>query len=400
MAYLFTSESVSEGHPDKVADQISDAILDEYLRKDPESRVAVETLVTRDHIILAGETRSPNGITVEHETIARDIVRQIGYVYDELHFSSNTVNVNDLIHKQSDDIAQGVDGVEGEELGAGDQGMMFGYACKEFVSSDNSTPSLMPMPIMLAHRLVYELAQIRKHESLMPYLRPDSKSQITVEYDPTGRIPQRIHTIVIATQHTSDVDREQIEADLQQHLLPRVIPSKLLDEHLELIVNKSGQFILGGPNADAGLTGRKIIVDTYGGRGAHGGGAFSGKDPSKVDRSGAYAARHVAKNLVAAGLADMVEIQLAYVIAAPQPVSIFIDSSGTVSHGLTDGDLTQIVKDTFDLSPGRIIDRLGLKRPIYQKTAAYGHFGRNEFPWECLDAVDILRSNAGLPAVG
>lgn len=378
MAYLFTSESVSEGHPDKIADQISDAILDEYLRHDANSRVAVETMVTSNNVILAGETRAMT--QVDHEAVVRKVLRQIGYTYPDLNFAANSVCVTDHIHGQSDDISKGIG-----KKGAGDQGMMFGFACRE----DDS--SLMPIPLMYAHRLVQELARIRKFESIMPYLRPDSKSQVTVQYDRTGRVPQRIHTVVIATQHDAAVEQDQIKADIEKHLLPRVIPSHLRDDGLILYVNRTGQFVLGGPHADAGLTGRKIIVDTYGGRGAHGGGAFSGKDPSKVDRSAAYAARYVAKNLVAAGLAGMVEIQLAYVIAKPEPVSIFVDSSGTVTHGLSDGDLTDIIQETFDLSPAGIINDLRLKQPIYQKTAAYGHFGRSDFPWEQLDAVERLR---------
>ncbi len=381
MAYLFTSESVSEGHPDKIADQISDAILDEYLRQDANSRVAVETMVTSNNVILAGETRAMT--QVDHEAVVRKVLRQIGYTYPELNFAANSVCVTDHIHGQSDDISKGIG-----KKGAGDQGMMFGFACRE----DDS--SLMPIPLMYAHRLVQELARIRKFESIMPYLRPDSKSQVTVQYDHTGRVPQRIHTVVIATQHDAAVEQDQIKADIEKYLLPRVIPSHLRDDGLILYVNRTGQFVLGGPHADAGLTGRKIIVDTYGGRGAHGGGAFSGKDPSKVDRSAAYAARYVAKNLVAAGLAGMVEIQLAYVIAKPEPVSIYVDSSGTVAHGLSDNDLTEIIQETFDLSPAGIINDLRLKQPIYQKTAAYGHFGRSDFPWEQLDAVEKLRVHA------
>ena len=378
MAYLFTSESVSEGHPDKIADQISDAILDEYLRHDANSRVAVETMVTSNNVILAGETRAMT--QVDHEAVVRKVLRQIGYTYPDLDFAANSVCVTDHIHGQSDDISKGIG-----KKGAGDQGMMFGFACRE------DDLSLMPIPLMYAHRLVQELARIRKFESIMPYLRPDSKSQVTVQYDRTGRVPQRIHTVVIATQHDAAVEQDQIKADIEKHLLPRVIPSHLRDDELILYVNRTGQFVIGGPHADAGLTGRKIIVDTYGGRGAHGGGAFSGKDPSKVDRSAAYAARYVAKNLVAAGLAEMVEIQLAYVIAKPEPVSIYVDSSGTVTHGLSDSDLTEIIQETFDLSPAGIISDLRLKQPIYQKTAAYGHFGRSDFPWEQLDAVEKLR---------
>ncbi len=388
MAYLFTSESVSEGHPDKVADQISDAILDEYLRQDECSHVAVETMVTSNNVILAGETLAK--AQVDHEAVVRKVIRQIGYTYPDLNFAADSVCVTDHIHEQSKDISEGIKGQgAGDQCagdqGAGDQGMMFGFACREHDSS------FMPLPLMYAHQLVQELAQIRKHESIMPYLRPDSKSQVTVQYDRTGTIPQRIHTIVIATQHDADVEQDKIRADIKAHLLPRVIHPRFNDNEFILYVNRTGQFVIGGPHADAGLTGRKIIVDTYGGRGAHGGGAFSGKDPSKVDRSAAYAARYVAKNLVAAGLAEMVEIQLAYVIAKPEPVSIHVNSSGTVKYGLSDSDLTEIIQETFDLSPAGIISDLRLKQPIYQKTAAYGHFGRNNFPWEQLDAVDKLR---------
>ncbi|MCY3487495.1 MAG: methionine adenosyltransferase [Bacteroidetes bacterium] len=393
--YLFTSESVSEGHPDKVADQISDAILDEYLRHDPKSRVAVETMVTSNNVILAGEVNSRVEVTrAKIETIVRKVVRDIGYIYSDLDFNADTLEVTNHIHGQSPDIHKGVDGRK--ELGAGDQGMMFGFACRELEVEHDGVPALMPMPLMYAHGLVRELARIRKQKSIMPYLRPDSKSQVTVEYDSTGRNPKRIHTIVIATQHDADVEQDEIKRDIEDHLLPRVIDERLRDDKTELIVNSTGKFVEGGPHADAGLTGRKIIVDTYGGRGAHGGGAFSGKDPSKVDRSAAYAARYVAKNLVAADLADMVEIQLAYAIGEPKPVSIFVDSSGTAKHGLCDSALTRILQKTFKLKPRGIIDYLGLENPIYQETAAYGHFGRGCFPWEQLNAVEKLRECAGI----
>lgn len=385
MAYLFTSESVSEGHPDKVADQISDAILDEYLRLDANSHVAVETMVTSNRVILAGETKTRAATPVDREAVVRKVLRQIGYTDPDLKFAADSVCVTDHIHGQSKNISEGI----GDE-GAGDQGMMFGFACREHDSS------LMPLPLIYAHQLVCKLAQIRKHESIMPYLRPDSKSQVTVQYDRTGKIPQRIHTIVIATQHDECVKQSQIRADIETHLLPRVIDPRFRDDEWKLCVNETGKFVIGGPHADAGLTGRKIIVDTYGGRGAHGGGAFSGKDPSKVDRSAAYAARYVAKNLVAAGLAEMVEIQLAYVIAKCQPVSIHVNSSGTAACGLSDSNLKEIIQDTFDLSPRGIINDLRLRRPIYQQTAAYGHFGRNHFPWEQLDAVEKLRMRANL----
>ncbi len=397
MAYLFTSESVSEGHPDKVCDQISDAILDTYLRHDPESRVAVETMVTTNQVVLAGETRIPGETQSsspinpqERASVVRDVIREIGYTYKELDFCWDSVEITDLIHEQSDNIAKGVD----REQGAGDQGMMFGYACREFSESQDGHETLMPMPLIYAHRLVEKLAKIRKTTTVMPYLRPDSKSQVSVEYDETGQIPKRVDTIVIATQHDRGISQQQIERDIKTHLIGHVIDPQLMDDSTRVIVNSAGEFVLGGPHADAGLTGRKIIVDTYGGRGAHGGGAFSGKDPTKVDRSAAYAARYVAKNLVAADLAEMVEIQIAYAIGDPKPVSIFANSFGTVRHGLSDSDLVEIIKRTFDLRPAGIIERLNLKQPIYQKTAAYGHFGRKGFPWESLDAVsDLMRSS-------
>ena len=384
--YLFTSESVSEGHPDKIADQISDAILDEYLRHDLESHVAVETMVASRNVILAGET-SPS-VTIDHETIARDVVRQIYCAYRDPDFHPDTLEVTDLIGDQSEEINQGVD-----RGGAGDQGMMFGFACREFKAERDGVPALMPMPLMYAHGLVQELARIRKCESYMPYLRPDSKSQVTVAYDSKGRIPKGIHTIVIATQHDEDVEQDRIKRDIEKYVLPPVIGERRLsDDDPKLIVNGTDSFVKGGPGADVGLTGRKIIVDTYGGRGAHGGGAFSGKDPSKVDRSAAYAARYIAKNLVAAELADMVEIQLSYVIGKPDPISIFIDSSDTAKHGLCDDKLAEIVRKTFfELTPKNIIDHLGLKDSIYQKTATYGHFGRGCFPWEKLNFKDKLR---------
>ncbi|MEX0601593.1 MAG: methionine adenosyltransferase, partial [Rhodothermales bacterium] len=323
MSYLFTSESVSEGHPDKVADQISDAILDALLEQDPYSRVAVETLVTTGLVVLSGEVTTDAYVDVQ--TIARDVIRNIGYTDPRLRFDSESCGVLSTIHEQSEDIKRGVDSDAGlhKDQGAGDQGMMFGYACRE-------SESLMPLPISYAHALVRELANIRKKSTVMPYLRPDSKSQVTIEYEDDRRTPRRVHTIVVSTQHDSDVTIEQIKADVRDHLLPRVIDEALLDDDLILHVNPTGRFVIGGPHGDTGLTGRKIIVDTYGGKGAHGGGAFSGKDPSKVDRSAAYAARHMAKNIVAAGLADEVEVQLAYAIGVPEPVSIDIQTNGTV----------------------------------------------------------------------
>ena len=384
MAYLFTSESVSEGHPDKIADQISDAILDAYLAQDPNSRVAVETMVTTGLVLLSGEVRSK--ALIDPQQIARSVIRDIGYTDPRLRFDANSCGVLSTIHEQSADIAQGVDKGDEKDQGAGDQGMMFGYACRE-------TPELMPMPIEYAHHLVRELAAIRKTTALMPYLRPDSKSQVTIEYEDDRRTPHRVHTVVISTQHDPDVSQEKIRQDVQQILLPRVIPMDLIDADMILHVNPTGRFVIGGPHGDTGLTGRKIIVDTYGGRGAHGGGAFSGKDPSKVDRSAAYAARHVAKNLVGAGLADAVEVQIAYAIGVAQPVSIHVDSFET--GVMPDDQLVEIVRDTFDLRPRAIIERLNLLHPHYCPTAAYGHFGRSEFSWEALDAVDQLKERAG-----
>ncbi len=376
--YLFTSESVSEGHPDKIADQISDAILDAFLAQDPHSRVAAETLVTTGLVVISGEIKSRAHVDVQE--IARKVIRDIGYTDSRLRFDADSCGIITTLHEQSPDISMGVDR-EGA-LGAGDQGMMFGYACKE-------TPEYMPMPIVFAHRLVQKLAEIRKHTNDMPYLRPDAKSQVTIEYEDDRRTPRRVHTIVISTQHDKSVTQEKIREDIRHYVIPQVIPQELLDDRLILHVNPTGRFEIGGPHGDTGLTGRKIIVDTYGGRGAHGGGAFSGKDPSKVDRSGAYAARHVAKNIVAAGLADEVEVQIAYAIGLEEPVSIDINTYGT--GVIPDHELVRVVQELFDLRPRAIIERLDLLRPIYQPTAAYGHFGRPEFPWEILDYVDALR---------
>ncbi|MEM1093204.1 MAG: methionine adenosyltransferase [Bacteroidota bacterium] len=386
MAYLFTSESVSEGHPDKVADQISDAVLDALLEQDPKSRVAVETLVTTGLVVLSGEVTTKAYVDVQE--IARDVIREIGYTDPRLRFDAESCGVLSAIHQQSPDIAQGVTAGEGlhAEQGAGDQGMMFGYATSE-------TEHLMPMSLTFAHGLVRELAAIRKNTELMPYLRPDSKSQVTIEYADDRTTPLRVHTIVVSTQHDADTEREQIEADVRAHLLPRVIPAALLDDDLILHVNPTGKFVIGGPHGDAGLTGRKIIVDTYGGWGAHGGGAFSGKDPSKVDRSAAYATRHVAKNLVGAGLCERALVQVAYAIGVAAPVSIDVDTYGT-ANGFTDAELTALVADVFDLRPAAIIDRFDLLAPGYRPTAAYGHFGRPEFAWERLDYVDQLKAKA------
>lgn len=385
MAYLFTSESVSEGHPDKVADQISDAILDALLEQDPKSRVAVETLVTTGLVVLSGEVTTNAYVDVQE--VARQVIREIGYTDPLLRFDAESCGVISSIHAQSPDIAQGVDEGAGlhQEQGAGDQGMMFGYACTE-------TPSFMPMSIQFSHRLVQELARIRKETDWMPYLRPDAKSQVTIEYSDDRTKALRVHTIVLSTQHDEEVSQEQIEQDVRKYLVPAVIPAEMLDDELILHVNPTGRFVIGGPHGDTGLTGRKIIVDTYGGWGAHGGGAFSGKDPSKVDRSAAYAARHVAKNVVAAGLAEQILVQVAYAIGVADPVSVNVNSYGTGK--ISDVALAELVNEVFDLRPSAIITRLNLQKPGFKETAAYGHFGRDSFSWEQLDFVDALKEAA------
>ncbi len=380
MKQLFTSESVSEGHPDKISDQISDAILDAMLAEDPESRVAVETLVTTGLAVISGEVRTDAYVDVQE--LAREVIRDIGYTKNTYRFDSESCGVLTTIHQQSPDIAQGVDEGDSKAMGAGDQGMMFGYACRE-------TDTYMPMTLQYAHDLLRKLAHIRKETALMPYLAPDSKSQVTVEYDDEGK-PKRIDTIVISTQHDAEVDQPQIKEDLKKHLIPEVVPEQLMDAETILHVNPTGKFVIGGPHGDTGLTGRKIIVDTYGGRGAHGGGAFSGKDPSKVDRSAAYAARHIAKNVVAAGLADECLVQLAYAIGIAEPVSINVSTNRTGK--VKDVELAEAIQKVFDCTPAGIIDRFNLKRPIYRKTAAYGHFGREEFPWEKLDYTDKIQN--------
>lgn len=378
MKRLFTSESVSEGHPDKVSDQISDAILDAMLAQDPNSRVAVETLVTTGLAVISGEVTTSAYVDVQE--VARVVIRDIGYTKPAYRFDADSCGVLVSIHTQSPDIAQGVDSDSTKAQGAGDQGMMFGYAIRE-------TEELMPLSIQLSHALVRHLADIRKNTRLMPYLAPDAKSQITIEYDAAGK-PKRVDTIVVSTQHDEGVEQTQIRDDIRKHLLPRVIPAGMMDADTILHVNPTGKFVVGGPHGDTGLTGRKIIVDTYGGHGAHGGGAFSGKDPSKVDRSAAYAARHIAKNLVAAGLAERALVQLAYAIGVAEPVSISVNSYGTGVK--SDVELAALVARTFDCTPAGIVKRFDLKRPIYQPTAAYGHFGRTEFPWERLDYVSHL----------
>ncbi|SMO46419.1 methionine adenosyltransferase [Fodinibius sediminis] len=378
MKNLFTSESVSEGHPDKIADQISDSILDAMLEQDPESRVAVETLVTTGLALISGEVTTEAYVDVQE--LVRQVIRDIGYTKNSYRFDADSCGVLTTIHQQSPDIAQGVDEGNDKKMGAGDQGMMFGYATDE-------TDTYMPMSLQYSHDLLRELARIRKKTELLPYLAPDSKSQVTVEYGDDGH-PARIHTIVLSTQHDEGVSQEQIKRDLKEQLIAKVIDEKLIDEETIFHVNPTGKFVIGGPHGDTGLTGRKIIVDTYGGYGAHGGGAFSGKDPSKVDRSAAYAARHIAKNIVAADLAEQCLVQIAYAIGLSDPVSINVNTYGTGK--VSDMALANAIETTFDLTPAGIISRFDLQRPIYRKTAAYGHFGRDEFPWEKLDHTDKI----------
>ncbi|MDE5822287.1 MAG: methionine adenosyltransferase [Paramuribaculum sp.] len=424
--YLFTSESVSEGHPDKVADQISDAVLDEFLAHDAHSRVACETLVTTGQVVVAGEVHSE--AYVDLMGTVRRIIKRIGYNRSELKFDAEACGVLSALHEQSEDISRGVVQATEEEQGAGDQGMMFGYACDE-------TSNYMPIALDLSHILLRELAAIRREGNEMPYLRPDAKSQVTIEYTPEN-VPVRIHTIVISTQHDEFITpkggmtKEEAETemlavikrDVQNILLPRVmkqLPEKvrrMFDDKLILHVNPTGKFVIGGPHGDTGLTGRKIIVDTYGGRGAHGGGAFSGKDPSKVDRSAAYAARHIAKNLVAAGVAREALVQVAYAIGVAEPVSLYVNTRGTANVNLTDGEISEKVKKLFDMTPNAIEKRLKLRAPIYEETAAYGHMGREPevktkefgpvnarikmevelFTWEKLDMVDNVKAEFGL----
>ncbi len=419
MGYLFTSESVSEGHPDKVADQISDALLDEFLRQDPDSKVACETLVTTGLVVLSGEVKTKAYVDVQE--VARRVIRRIGYTKHEYRFDSESCAVISSIHEQSPDINQGVVRANEEDQGAGDQGMMFGYACRE-------TDEYMPLTLVLSHLLLVELAKIRREGKQMTYLRPDAKSQVTLEYDDKNN-PLRIHTIVVSTQH-DDFDEEKtmlakIKADVQNILIPRTIAlfpervQKLFKNDFILHVNPTGKFVIGGPHGDTGLTGRKIIVDTYGGKGAHGGGAFSGKDSSKVDRSAAYAARHIAKNLVAAGVADEILVQVAYAIGVAQPVGLFVNTYGSAKVSLSDGDIAKKIDGLFDMRPAAIVKRFGLKNPIFEETAMYGHMGRvpqkvkakftepgnggksyekevELFTWEKLDYVDKIKSTFGL----
>lgn len=428
MAYLFTSESVSEGHPDKVADQISDAVLDEFLKQDPESKVACETFVSTGLVVVGGEAHSDAYVDIQHT--AREIINRIGYTKAEYMFDGNSCGILSALHGQSADIRRGVDKKDKYNQGAGDQGIMFGYACRE-------TDDYMPLPIWLSHKLLQELAEVRKNTKLMPYLRPDAKSQFTIEYS-DDRKPVRVHTIVLSTQHDEFAPDAQmlkkIKDDVQNILIPRLIkklPARLkglFDCNYKLLVNPTGKFVIGGPHGDTGLTGRKIIVDTYGGRGAHGGGALSGKDASKVDRSAAYAARYIAKNLVAAGVADEVQIQISYAIGVAKPLSIFINTfstarvaknGGPAAKGqavMSDGEIAKIVGEIFDLRPAVIIDKFQLKNPIYLPTAAYGHMGRTPyvgevtvvrdgktvkkrvqfFGWELLDAVGKVKKGFGL----
>ncbi len=404
MNYLFTSESVSEGHPDKVADQISDAILDEFLRQDPEAKVACETFCTSGLVIVGGEVSSENAY-VDIEKTARDVIARIGYNKAEYGFDAASCGIISTIHEQSADIHRGVVREELMAQGAGDQGMMFGYACL-------NTPDYMPLALYLSHRLLQTLSAIRHEGVTMTYLRPDAKAQFTVEFDGTTNKPLRIHTIVLSTQHdefdSDDAMHERIESDVRKIVLPRLVAklpaeiAALFDGKFILHVNPTGKFVIGGPAGDTGLTGRKIIVDTYGGRGAHGGGAFSGKDPSKVDRSGAYAARYLAKNLVASGIAGECLVQIAYAIGVAEPVSVYVNSYGT--GVCSDGEIASRLRELFDLRPAAIIERFGLKNPIYSPTAAYGHFGRAPyvkdgmqfFGWEKLDSVDLLRNSFGL----
>ena len=377
MSFLFTSESVSEGHPDKVCDAISDGILDAIFDKDPQARVACETFVTTGLVLVGGEISTDAYIEVAD--VVRSTVKKIGYTSAEYKFDAESCSVLNAIHAQSPDISMGVD-----TGGAGDQGIMFGYACDQ-------TPELMPMPIMFAHKLVMKLASIRKgYDGFMPYLRPDAKSQVTIEYDENKK-PLRVDTIVISTQHDADASQKKIKEDVIEKVIKEVIPQNLIDDKTKYFVNPTGRFEIGGPHGDSGLTGRKIIVDTYGGWAPHGGGAFSGKDPSKVDRSATYAARHIAKNIVGAGLATECLVQLAYAIGIAEPVSVYVDTKGT--GVIPDIEISNMINKEVDLTPKGIIDRLKLRRPIYQRTAAYGHFGREEdgFTWENLDLVDLFK---------
>lgn len=384
MPYLFTSESVSEGHPDKIADQISDALLDNFLAYDPQSKVACETLVTTGQVIMAGEVKSDTYIDLQ--SVARDVINRIGYTKAEYRFDGDSCGVISMIHEQSDDINRGVDAQnqknENKEQGAGDQGMMFGYACDE-------TPEFMPMPISLAHKMAKKLTQVRK-DGILDYLRPDGKTQVTVEYDDDK--PVRVDAVVVSSQHSPDVDIQKLREDIKREVILTTVPAELIDENTKFYINPTGRFVVGGPNGDSGLTGRKLIVDTYGGYARHGGGAFSGKDPTKVDRSAAYASRWVAKNVVAAGLAKKCEVQLAYAIGVAHPVSIMVDTFGTAT--VDEDKIEQAIEKVFDLRPHAIIKQLDLRKPIYKNLAAYGHMGREDLgvSWEKLDKVEELKA--------
>jgi len=383
--YIFTSESVSEGHPDKVCDQISDAVLDAYLKEDPNSRVACETLIKNNLVVIAGEITSEGNPDLEN--VVRNVINEIGYNDDVLGFNGSTCKFENYITKQSPDIAQGVNEGEGEDLnqGAGDQGLMFGYACKE-------TESLMPAPIDLSHQLVKKQSEVRK-SGLLSWLRPDAKSQVSVAYGDSGKTIKGLSAIVLSTQHDEDITHQEIKNEVFNHIIKPIVPDQWMTDETKIFINPTGKFVIGGPVGDCGLTGRKIIVDTYGGMARHGGGAFSGKDPSKVDRSAAYASRYVAKNIVAAGLADYCEIQVSYAIGVAEPTSISIDTFGTGK--ISQNAIELLVKENFDLRPKSLINALALKRPIYKDTAAYGHFGRNgsNFTWEKTDLSDIFKSN-------
>ena len=381
--YLFTSESVSMGHPDKLADQISDGVLDAYLAQDPHSRVACETLVTTGLAVVAGEITSRG--TIDYQQVVRDVIRSVGYTDDEMGIAADTCSVLVAVGKQSRDIAMGVDenDSQGKDIGAGDQGLMFGYAC-------NETPELMPLPIALAHRILNRLTEARQKKEV-DWLRPDSKSQVTIEYD--GNRPIRVDTVVVSTQHAPHATNEQIHDFVVKKIIKPLLPGHLDTSNVTYHINPTGRFVVGGPHGDCGLTGRKIIVDTYGGWGRHGGGAFSGKDPTKVDRSAAYMARHVAKNIVAAGLADRCELQLAYAIGVSEPVSVHVDTEGTGK--IDDQRLCELVREFFPLTPRGIINHLDLRRPIYRRTAAGGHFGRDGFTWEQTDRARALAEAAG-----
>lgn len=374
--YLFTSESVSEGHPDKICDQVSDAVLDAMLAGDPFSRVACECFATTGMIMIGGEITT--NTYVDLQVLVRNVIRDIGYTEPGLRFDADSVAILNTINQQSPDIKMGVD-----IGGAGDQGMMFGYAI-------NETPELMPAAISYAHKLVHKLTDIRKNSNIMPYLKPDAKSQVTLEYDENNKI-QRVDTIVVSTQHSAGISQSQIKDDIIKYIINEVIPKELLDSETKVFVNPTGSFVIGGPHGDTGLTGRKIIVDTYGGKAPHGGGAFSGKDPTKVDRSAAYAARHIAKNIVAAGIADECMIQLSYAIGIAQPISVFVKTNRDFQD--LDFELGRFIVNNIDLTPRGIIEKFDLRKPIYRKTSAYGHFGRNEFPWEKLDLVDLFQKN-------